>query len=191
FLKFLFCFSMYISKKTLKNQFDPSKFPQQTYLLCKLRWGKSEKFWKHWVRNFRNDYYHAEVYFLEKIFRMTPSSSSYYVNCSITWYLSWSPCADCCYQILDFVKRHLNVNIDIHVARLYLIDDERNRRGLKRLARSPQVKIHVMDTKGKVSHCRTNFIQGDTDEDFWTEDFKSQITENYEKLRNILKVSSR
>ncbi|XP_027761906.1 C-_U-editing enzyme APOBEC-1-like [Empidonax traillii] len=140
---------MFIPKQVLKNQFDPFKSPRETYLLCKLRWGESRRSWKHWVKNYDDDddYCHAEVYFLEKIFRMNPSS--FYVNCSIKWYLSWSPCVNCCNEILDFLERHRNVNIDIRVARLYFIDSERNRRGLKKLARSERVNIKVMNERGK------------------------------------------
>ncbi|NWS06100.1 ABEC1 enzyme, partial [Motacilla alba] len=188
-LNFLFCFSMYISKRALRIHFDPCKFPKETYLLCELQWRGSTKFWQHWVRN-DHDYEdcHAEQYFLDEVFE--PRS---YNICDMTWYLSWSPCRECCDIIRDFLEEQPNVNIDIRVARLYYTNIPRYRDGLRELHSLEGVTIKAMEAQGKVSHynyCWETFIQPGVNYYFSPNNFKSEIQRNRTKLEDILQVST-
>ncbi|NXE56690.1 ABEC1 enzyme, partial [Casuarius casuarius] len=182
-LAFLFCFSMYISKKAFKRHFDPRENPRVTYLLCELQWGDKGRPWIHWVKN---GHFHAERYFLRKVFKMRRSNNN--VNCSITLYLSWSPCAKCCCEMLYFLKKHPYVDICIYVARLYYKENEGIHNSFKNLVNSANVTIAVMKTEDYI-YCWETFANGNADGDSWFMDIKSQISNNELELEHILKVS--
>ncbi|NXJ23110.1 ABEC1 enzyme, partial [Dicrurus megarhynchus] len=195
-LKLLFCCSMFVPEWALREQFDPRVYPPETYLLCKLQWGNRGKRWIHWVRNYNDGDCHAEEYFLEQVFELRSSNF-----CCITWYLSWSPCAKCCYRIQEFLEKYPNVNIDIRVARLYKTYRPGTCRGLRHLARlQGRVTIGVMKIKGKVNHlasispdyhyCWKTFTQNSIDYDFLLVNFQPELTRNRWRLKNILEVST-
>ncbi|NXH81520.1 ABEC1 enzyme, partial [Edolisoma coerulescens] len=184
-LRFLFCFSMHISKRALRNQFDPRVYvPQDTYLLCKLQWGKNGIPWIHWVRNDRYSGCHAEEYFLEEIFELRSSNS-----CDITWYLSWSPCPMCCSKIRVFLERHPKVTINICIARVYYANNENHRRALKDLYNLPRVN-HLASLSPDYVDCWNTFIQKGVHCDFSPENFGSAIQRNRMILKRILEVST-
>lgn len=171
---------MYVPEWVLREQFDPYIYSKKTYLLCKVQWAKSKRFWIHWVRNDNDEDCHAEKYFLEEVFELRS-----FRICYITWYLSWSPCADCCDIIRNFLERHPNVHIDIHVARLYKVRWARTRRGLRELARlRGRVTIDVMKIED-YRYCWKTFIKGD-DNVFLPVEFIPAIKGNRCMLKNIL-----
>lgn len=178
---------MYISRRALRQQFDPRTHPNETYLLCQLQWGGSGRYWIHWVKNddLNNCHddlnnCHAEEYFLEQIFE--PRSYSF---CDITWYLSWSPCAGCCAIIQDFLEEEDNVNIDIRVARVYYAHVPSVRAALWELASFPRVTIRAMDVED-YRYCWDTFLQTDGYFDFNAGNFRSAIERNRLVLEDIL-----
>ncbi|NXQ36371.1 ABEC1 enzyme, partial [Alaudala cheleensis] len=181
-MKLLFCFSMYISKKALRKHFDPRVYPHETYLLCHLQWGGSDRCWIHWLRNTHD--LHAEEFFLEEIFE--PRSYNF---CTITWYLSYSPCWRCCDAIQDFLERQPNVEINIHVARLFYSDSPENRRALRELHSLPRVN-YLASVSLDYSYCWKTFLQRGDNCGISPKGFEFEIQRNRLRLENILMVST-
>uniref|UniRef100_A0A8C3TJ69 C->U-editing enzyme APOBEC-1 n=1 Tax=Chelydra serpentina TaxID=8475 RepID=A0A8C3TJ69_CHESE len=115
---------------------DLPPLPSETYLLYEIKWSNSKRPWQSCCHSTHTE--HAEIHFIEDVFQEQRSDPS--VHCSITWYMSWSPCADCCRAIRDFLKEQPNVNLVIYVARIYWHKEENNRQGLRSL-----VNIGVRD----------------------------------------------
>ncbi|NXI70096.1 ABEC1 enzyme, partial [Anseranas semipalmata] len=185
-LKCLFCFSMDISKKTLKYCFDPCENQQETHLLYELQWGEALD-----TVGIPHGFSHAESYFLKNVFKRKRFIN--YVNNSITWYLSWSCCACCCYEIQKFLKKHSYVNINIHVAWLHCIENEEICSSLMDLKCFADVTIAVISQFASVSpdytYCWKKFFRGNADDHAWSVDFESRITMYRLRLKNVFEVS--
>ncbi|XP_005038318.1 PREDICTED: C-_U-editing enzyme APOBEC-1-like isoform X1 [Ficedula albicollis] len=171
---------MYISRRALRQQFDPRTYPSETYLLCELQWGGSGRFWIHWARNDEITDSHVEHYFLEQIFE--PRS---YSVCDITWYLSWSPCANCCDIIQEFLEEQHNVNLDIRVARVYNEHIRENRAALRQLANFQGAAIRAMDVEDYM-YCWDTFLQQGGYFDFTAGSFRSAVERTRLRLEDIL-----
>ncbi|XP_062051413.1 C-_U-editing enzyme APOBEC-1 [Lepus europaeus] len=131
--------------------FDPRELRKEACLLYEIKWGTSSKTWRSSGKNTTN---HVEVNFIEKMTserRLCPSTC-----CSITWFLSWSPCWECSTAIRKFLSQHPGVTLVIFVARLFQHMDHRNRQGLKDLVTSG-VTIRVMSVS-EYCYCWENFV---------------------------------
>uniref|UniRef100_A0A674JS73 C->U-editing enzyme APOBEC-1 n=1 Tax=Terrapene triunguis TaxID=2587831 RepID=A0A674JS73_9SAUR len=139
-----------IQPNDFKVNYIPGICPRVTYLLYEIRWGRSTKFWRHWCRNTPTQ--HAEIACLEHDFKKLKFRPS--VRCSITWFLSWSPCGKCCRCIVEFVRAHPSVTLKIKAAWLFKHMDERNRQGLRNLMENG-VALYIMNLcEGSACGCQ-------------------------------------
>ncbi|XP_054999584.1 C-_U-editing enzyme APOBEC-1 [Sorex araneus] len=130
--------------------FDPRQLRREACLLYEVQWGRKSK----WVHTARNTTRHVEVNFLERLSTERHFDPS--VSCSITWFLSWSPCWECSRAIREFVTQHPSVTLVIYVARLFRHMDEQNRQGLRELINSG-VTIQTMRDPA-YDYCWRNFV---------------------------------
>ncbi|XP_077680759.1 C-_U-editing enzyme APOBEC-1-like isoform X1 [Eretmochelys imbricata] len=171
-----------ILQETFIDSYDPSVLRRVQYMLYEIKWSTSKRLWQRCCHSTRTE--HAEIHFIEDVFQEQRSDPS--VHCSITWYMSWSPCGDCCKQIRDFLKEQPNVNLVIYVARIYWHKEENNRQGLRSLM-NIGVSIQVMDLP-VYSYCWRTFVNDeDKDEyDYWPRHFAPWIMLYSLELQSIL-----
>ncbi|XP_053896052.1 C-_U-editing enzyme APOBEC-1-like [Malaclemys terrapin pileata] len=171
-----------ILQETFIDSYDPSVLRRVQYMFYEIKWSNSKRSWQSCCHSTRTE--HAEIHFIEDVFQEQRSDPS--VHCSITWYMSWSPCADCCKEIRDFLKEQPNVNLVIYVARLYWHKEETNRQGLRSLV-NIGVSIRVMDFPA-YSYCWRTFVNDeDKDEDdYWPRRFAPWIMLYSLELQSIL-----
>nr|XP_048678718.1 C->U-editing enzyme APOBEC-1-like isoform X2 [Caretta caretta] len=181
-LESLSCFRGKILQETFIDSYDPSVLRRVQYMLYEIKWSTGKRLWQRCCHSTRTE--HAEIHFIEDVFQEQRSDPS--VHCSITWYMSWSPCGDCCKQIRDFLKEQPNVNLVIYVARIYWHKEENNRQGLRSLM-NIGVSIQVMDLP-VYSYCWRTFVNDeDKDEyDYWPRHFAPWIMLYSLELQSIL-----
>nr|XP_056711006.1 DNA dC->dU-editing enzyme APOBEC-3B-like [Euleptes europaea] len=165
-----------------KRNYTPVQHPKLTYLLYEIHWGKSYRTWKHWCRN--DDNHHAEINFFEDFCKEIEHRRTQ--PCSVTWFLSWSPCDECSQFIIEFLKKHPNVTLDIRASRLFKDWEKRNKTGLRALV-DHGVHISIMHP-GDYSYCWRTFVahQRNENENKGYMQFFQKICDWNEELRLVL-----
>ncbi|XP_028910090.1 C-_U-editing enzyme APOBEC-1 isoform X2 [Ornithorhynchus anatinus] len=131
--------------------FDPSQLRKETSLLSEVWWGSSSRLWRSCSQN---STHHVEQSFLDHFQAQRHLGPS--TTCTITWFLSWSPCWECARAIRTFLDKYPTVKLTIYVARLYWHMDPQNRQGLRNLVKGG-VDVRIM---GPSEHyyCWRNFV---------------------------------
>ncbi|XP_021564010.1 DNA dC-_dU-editing enzyme APOBEC-3C-like [Carlito syrichta] len=96
---------------------------------------------------------HAEMCFLSWFLENMLLHGKHY---QVTWFISWSPCADCAKQVAEFLSAHPKVSLTIYAARLYYLHDSDTQWGLRQLC---EEGAHVMIMSyDEFDYCWENFV---------------------------------
>uniref|UniRef100_A0A8C8SEU6 CMP/dCMP-type deaminase domain-containing protein n=1 Tax=Pelusios castaneus TaxID=367368 RepID=A0A8C8SEU6_9SAUR len=174
-----------ISQKAFRKNYDPSILPRETYLLYEIKWSYGRRPWQRWFCSTSRE--HVEMYFLNDVHEKLKNNPS--AHCTITCYMSWSPCGYCCEDIMDFLWEWPNVNLVIYVARLYWHQNKFNRQSLRNLE-SFGVPIKVMNLPD-YSYCWRTLVNNEnsSEEDYWPMYLAPWIMLYSLELQTILQVS--
>ncbi|XP_036108588.1 DNA dC-_dU-editing enzyme APOBEC-3A [Molossus molossus] len=168
-----------MDKYTFTHNFGETQL-HQTYLCYEVKVFKDDsqdpvKEFKGFLRNQgRNPgpRRHAELCFLDLI----PSWNLDEKLCTITCFISWSPCYDCALQLAAFLVENSHVSLSIFCARIYSISGYKQ--GLLAL-QNAGAQIAIMTSK-EMKYCWETFVDNKGQE------FQPQ--DNLDKTRNYLSM---
>ncbi|XP_030711786.1 DNA dC-_dU-editing enzyme APOBEC-3B-like isoform X1 [Globicephala melas] len=96
---------------------------------------------------------HAEIRFIDKITSLNLDPNQRY---KIICYVTWSPCAACAGELVDFINGQDNLSLQIFASRLYFHWVKVFQRGLQQL-QAAQVSVAVM-TRSEFEDCWEEFV---------------------------------
>ncbi|XP_015272576.1 PREDICTED: DNA dC-_dU-editing enzyme APOBEC-3G-like [Gekko japonicus] len=172
-----------IESETFQRNYTPTEPPEVTHLLYVIHWDGSRKTWKQWCTN--NFAQHAEINFLENACEVINRQRT--KPCSVTWFLSWSPCGRCSHSIIQFLEEHPNITLDIRFSQLFRYSDWRNQNGLRALA-NHGVKISVMQLPDYAYCWRTFVLHQRRNRNYWPLNFIPLIRYYSQQLYSILEA---
>nr|XP_028568842.1 C->U-editing enzyme APOBEC-1-like [Podarcis muralis] len=165
------------------RNYTPIGRPERTHLLYEIRWGRSRRYWRNWCTSNRT--HHAEINFLENACEEIDRRTT--TPCTVTWFLTWSPCGKCSGRIKQFLQEHPNVTLKICAAQLYKQNYRFNQKGLRDLANFG-VRIYIMQLADYL-YCWITFVAHQRNEDYipslW--DFLPSIEFYSQELDSILR----
>ncbi|XP_043919259.1 DNA dC-_dU-editing enzyme APOBEC-3F-like [Protopterus annectens] len=115
---------------TLKRDFRKNFFPIGTScIVYMITANDMSDFYRSGLSlKWRNQREHAEE---ECIDKLEYELCNVKRPCTVTLFMSWTPCSECVPIIIDFVQRHRNVRLRILAARIYYHEEPENREGLR------------------------------------------------------------
>ncbi|XP_045146871.1 single-stranded DNA cytosine deaminase-like [Echinops telfairi] len=132
---------------------------------------------------------HVEILFLSFMRRFLASidqSLQEARESQVTWYISWSPCADCANTVATFLRERNNVHLRLFASRLYYRDVPEYQQGLRAL-KEAGAQVEIMSSL-EFSDCWDHFVdhQGECFEPW--EEMDENVEIFSQKLQDILET---
>uniref|UniRef100_A0A3P8RY68 Apolipoprotein B mRNA editing enzyme, catalytic polypeptide-like 2a n=1 Tax=Amphiprion percula TaxID=161767 RepID=A0A3P8RY68_AMPPE len=135
------------------------------------------------LRGFLEDE-HAGTHAEEAFFTQCLPHCDPATKCTVTWYVSSSPCSACTAKIAEVLKSRKNIKLSIFAARLFEWEEEEIQAGLKTL-HAAGCKLRVMKPLD-FSYTWDTFVESDDQPLNLWEDCKENYEFYHEKLADIL-----